>query len=648
MIERFFDFEVTPNWWLLVTGDMPADRVFDETIKDTFTIISSDMPDARERMIEVLREPDHVMIGYNVKCYDLMIANAIYQGFSPQQVKIVNDLIIDPKTKFASKEHIRLQSFAKRRMPGVVYQDLFDDDNGGSLKDKEGLLGLSVLESEVDFNTENMMQEQKDDMTYYCKHDVYSTMEYFVRIREVNIKAKLAISKAFNIPIETCYKHTNAQVCALVLGAKRTNFADELCDSVELPEHCRQYIYDALGTKLVDEIRNNPYYFDGKSENPKSKTIEINVFNNVVTFGNGGVHSYLAKCLYVESDDEWVMVNLDVASFYPSLLIFFRLLSRAVKNPAYFKEIFEERLKLKAKKNKTFDDDLLQQAYKLVLNTTYGASGNKYLDLYDRYHCLSTCRVGQLLLTALAATLYKKVPGFQVIQSNTDGILAYFRRKDYDLVKKLCDEWSEMTQMLLEYDEVEKIWQRDVNNYLLIKKGGKQKSKGGWLSTNILNIGCATISGLSGFVAAKAAKEWLLNKKNIVETIVNERDPYNFMYYCKKGPTYSGVVQRMSNGQEIKLFKGNRVIMTNDERYGCLYKTKRNNKTNSLSYTKMPEIGEHCIVVNDDVKKYNIDELKQKIDYMFYITEALDKLNIEWTELKDGSLVKTHKFDYEI
>ena len=104
----------------------------------------------------------------------------------PQQVKIVNDLIIDPKTKFASKEHIRLQSFAKRRMPGVVYQDLFDDDNGGSLKDKEGLLGLSVLESEVDFNTENMMQEQKDDMTYYCKHDVYSTMEYFVRIREVN------------------------------------------------------------------------------------------------------------------------------------------------------------------------------------------------------------------------------------------------------------------------------------------------------------------------------------------------------------------------------------------------------------------------------------------------------------------------------
>ena len=264
MIERFFDFEVTPNWWLLVTGDMPADRVFDETIKDTFTIISSDMPDARERMIEVLREPDHVMIGYNIKYYDLMIANAIYQGFSPQQVKIVNDLIIDPKTKFASKEHIRLQSFAKRRMPGVVYQDLFDDDNGGSLKDKEGLLGLSVLESEVDFNTENMMQEQKDDMTYYCKHDVYSTMEYFVRIREVNIKAKLAISKAFNIPIETCYKYTNAQVCALVLGAKRTNFADELCDSVELPEHCRQYIYDALGTKLVDEIRNNPYYFDGK------------------------------------------------------------------------------------------------------------------------------------------------------------------------------------------------------------------------------------------------------------------------------------------------------------------------------------------------------------------------------------------------
>lgn len=648
MTERFFDFEVTPNWWLLVYGDLPSDRKFDETIKATFNIITSDDVHSREDLIAALREPDHVIMGYNIKYYDLIIANAIYQGFSPQQVKIVNDLIIDPSTRYLTKEHIRLQSFAKRRMPNVVYQDLFDDDNGGSLKDKEGLLGLSVLESEVDFNTEHMTQEEKDDMTYYCKHDVYATMQYFIQIREVNIKAKLAISKAFNIPIETCYKYTNAQVCAMVLGAKRTDFADEYCDKVELPEHCKQYIYDALGTKLVDDIRNNPYYYDGKSENPKSDTIEVKIFNNVVTFGNGGVHSYLEKCLYVESDDEWIMVNLDVTSFYPSLLIFFKLLSRTVKNPAYFKEIFEERLKLKAKKNKTFDDDLLQQAYKLVLNTTYGASGNKYLDLYDRYQCLSTCRIGQLLLTALAATLYKNVSGFQVIQTNTDGILAYFRRRDYDKVIALCNEWSKMTNMLLEFDEVDKIWQRDVNNYLLIKKGGKQKSKGGWLSTDILNIGAATISGLNGFIVSKAAKEWLVNKKNVIKTIIEERDLYNFMYYCKKGPSYSGVVQRMSDGREIKLFKGNRVIMTNDESYGCLYKTKRNNKANCLSYTKMPGIGEHCLVTNDDVKKYNFDEFKSKIDYMFYITEALDKLNIEWLELKNGSLVKTNKFDYEI
>ena len=37
------------------------------------------------------------------------------------------------------------------------------------------------------------------------------------------------------------------------------------------------------------------------------------------------------------------------------------------------------------------------QAYKLILNTTFGASGNKYLPLYDPYMTTLTCRLGQLL-----------------------------------------------------------------------------------------------------------------------------------------------------------------------------------------------------------------------------------------------------------
>ena len=49
MIMRFFDFEVTPNWWLCVFGDMPTDaNDLKENIKDNFVIVNSDMPNARD------------------------------------------------------------------------------------------------------------------------------------------------------------------------------------------------------------------------------------------------------------------------------------------------------------------------------------------------------------------------------------------------------------------------------------------------------------------------------------------------------------------------------------------------------------------------------------------------------------------------
>ena len=104
MQERFFDFEVLPHWWLCVLGDYKPN--VDEGIKDTFVIIHSDMPDAREKLMDMMKEENVALFGYNIKRYDLMIANAVYNGFSPEQIKIVNDIIINPGLKFSSNEHI--------------------------------------------------------------------------------------------------------------------------------------------------------------------------------------------------------------------------------------------------------------------------------------------------------------------------------------------------------------------------------------------------------------------------------------------------------------------------------------------------------------------------------------------------------------
>ena len=597
---RFFDFEVTPNWWLCVFGDIDSEtKTITEDIKDSFKIVNSDMTNSRDKLLDLMREESTVMFGYNIKGYDLVIANGIYQGFSPQEIKIINDIIINPGCSWSSKDHIRLQPFTKKRFK-CVYEDLIDDTTG-SLKEKEAIMGLNILESSVDFNKENLTEQDKEDMTYYCKQDVYASIMWYLQIVEPYSRVKLLVGKAFGIDEATCYTSTNARLVALALNGKRKTFSDAEDTTIKLPDKIVKYCYDNFPNKLLERIVNNPESF------------EVKLFNNTVKFGNGGIHSVIDNDVYVESNDEWMLVNVDAASYYPSMLIQFNCLSRCIENSKDYEDIYNKRIELKHKKDATQEEKDLQLAYKLVLNTTFGASGNKWLDLYDPYQCTRTCRVGQIFLGALANKLYNNVPGLQIIQTNTDGILCYFRRKDIDLVRKYTKEWTDVSGINMEEDLVERIWQRNVNNYLLIKEGGKIKCKGAWLNTDWRRPGYVMVSPLTAYVSAKAATEFLVNGTDIVESIVKNNDLRDFIIVCTKGPTYRGVIQRFSDGHEEQLFKANRVIATKNQNNGMLYKYKV--YKDKISYAKMPDIPEHCLTMNEDLSSYNFTNVKQNARY---------------------------------
>ena len=632
---RFFDFEVTPNWWLCVFGDYPEglspkDKIPRE-IKDTFVQINSDMPDARSRLLDLLREEGFVQSGYNVKRYDLMIANAIYQGFTPQQVNIISNIIINPGCTYSSKEHIRLSPFANKKLQGIVYQDLMDDGEG-SLKEKEAVLGLDIHESTVPFDKEDLTDEDKLDMEKYCRHDVYSAMVYFHRIVRPYTDAKLALGRRFNIPEATCRTSTNARLVSIALNAVRTTLPDREIVELELPTKIKQYCYDNLPTKVLEHIRTS------------TEGLTVTLFDNEVNFGNGGIHSVLAPNLYIESDDEWVLMNVDATSYYPSIMIQLDCLSRAVRSPQLFTEIFDERVRIKHLPNPTKKDQDDQKAYKLILNTTFGASGNKYLDLYDPHHCTKVCRVGQIFLGALACKLHRTVPNLKVIQTNTDGILIYCRRKDLDKVRECTAEWTRYSGINMEEDEAAKIWQRDVNNYLMVTADGKVKRKGGWLIDSYEKPGYVMVGALSAFASAKAVTEYLLNGTDIVQSIVSNKNVEDFVMTCKKGPTYSGVIQKFADGTTIPLFKCNRVIATTDVNAGMIYKLKK--YKGRISETKMPNIPEHCKLMNDALDTYEFADIKKEIDYMFYINRAADLLDMQWMQLKGTKSEITNQFNY--
>ncbi|TCJ00472.1 hypothetical protein [Cytobacillus praedii] len=159
---------------------------------------------------------------------------------------------------------------------------------------------------------------------------------------------------------------------------------------------------------------------------------------------------------------------------YPAIMINFNTLSRNVVNPEKYTQIRDERLRLKAERNPK------QQPLKIVLNSTFGASKDKFNPLFDAQQANNTCLSGQLLLLDL---IEKIAPHCELIQSNTDGV--FMKVDDMETVEKIktiAKEWESRTNFELEWEQFDKIYQKDVNNYIIIDtKTGKYKSKGAYV-----------------------------------------------------------------------------------------------------------------------------------------------------------------------
>lgn len=647
---RFFDFEVYPNWWMCSFGDLPDDietaedlKEREKEIKKSFKHVRSDVGFPREELMKLLREENYVQTGYNIKRYDLTIANAVYQGFNAKQIAMVNNLILNPEYTEETGEYRRMAPFAKKRLNSITFLDLFDSSTG-SLKDKEAILGLSVEETKVPFDKEDLTEEDKDDIEGYCDHDVFSSMYWYLHTVKPFVNTKLILCRKFKIDEKFGYNCTNAGLVSKALNVKRSSFSDEERVDITLPLRIKDYCESNLPPHVLQHVLHS------------KNTYTVEIFNNKVVFADGGIHSTWNTdsfkmfkedhpVLHVKSNDDWTLLNVDAGSYYPSLMIQLGTISRCISRPELFKEIFDERMRIKHKKNKTKEDDDTQLADKLILNTTYGASGSKWLDLYDPYQRTRTCRFGQLFLIALACRLIKIIPSVRVIQTNTDGILIYCKRSDIPRVQECMEEWHDTSGITLEEDYVDEIWQKDVNNYVMVKAGGKLKVKGAWVNHTIIRPGYIMISPRTAFVCGRAVCDYLVKGKDIVKSIVECKDLMDFAITTTKGPTFKRVVYRYSNGMEIPTYNYNRLIASTNKQLGQVYKIKEL-PDGKLSYTVSANTPEHSLLLNQDMSNYKYEDLKKEIDYMYYIGRCANQLSGSWIELDYSGVYRTHQFDY--
>ena len=308
-----------------------------------------------------------------------------------------------------------------------------------------------------------------------------------------------------------------------------------------------------------------------------------------------------------------IIRNYDVASYYPHLMTLYGYTSRNIPSPEIFSEVLESRMKAKAA-----GDTATANALKLVVNTTYGASLNKYNDLYDPLQGRSTCISGQLFLLELAQHLYKDIPDLRIVQLNTDGIMIEFDDSQYGQVQEILNEWQSRTGFELEEDSIAQIAQKDVNNYVEVQPSGKFKTKGGYLVRGIAPAGAFNVNN-NATIVAKSLVEYFVHNTPPEDTINACDDIFQFQIIAKAGAKYREAYH-MVDGEKVPVQKVNRIYATRDPRYGKLFKVKAENDAEA----KIEMLPEHCIIDNDnhltiaDVdKQFYIDMAKKRInDFM--------------------------------
>lgn len=541
---------------------------------------------------------DAIYCGFNTKGYDQHIIRAIVGGFSPEEVKQVNDWIIAGK-----------QGWQCPMLEDVFFLfknvDIMDDMQMGlSLKATEGHLNMNIEETEVDFTLDRALtQEEVALVIKYNKADLDAT-EKVTDIRKGYLKNKLYLGGMKGIPPAKALSMTNAKLCAAYLDAKRTvDYKDER--EYKYPDNlCREYIpqevFDFFD-KLYDTRISDDELFKSK--------LNIVVGDCPVTLGFGGIHGALPFHQEEEKDGRLIR-NYDVASYYPHLMVYYGYTSRNIPNPEIYANMLKERMKAKKA-----GDMATANALKLVANTTYGAMLNKYNDLFDPLMGRSVCITGQLFLLELSQHLIKECSSLRVVQLNTDGIMVSFDESEYDKVQAITKEWEQRTRFELEEDKIKRIVQKDVNNYVEIPYNGKPKIKGGYLVRGIAPAGAFNVNN-NATIIAKAIVDYFVDGTPIEETINDCNDIFAFQIIAKAGAKYKEAYHLVDD-EKVPIQKVNRIYATEDERYGKIFKVKAEND----SVAKIESLPEHCIIDNDNHLTIN------DVDKTFYIEVARKRIN---------------------
>jgi len=559
-----YDLETFPNIFTCVMQNSQTKevRVFE---------LSSRQNDLDKfiKTLEWLNKTDKILVGYNNLNFDYAVLQYIYKNAKNYELKelvyktflFADDLIKNNTIYKEDKNSIKINQLDLMKVHNFDYKA-----TRVSLKVLEVNMCMDSIEDLNFAIGENLKVTEFDNLIKYNKHDVEATLLFFEHSLEaIEFREELSSKYSENMLnysdtkigkryfIRNLEEKLGKDICYVNGKPRQTtrnflNFNEIIFDYISFEtqefQSLLKYLKKQYSNSMNQVFSNIPQkeleelsFYCSLNAKKEAHSLHLNYQGFSFYLGTGGLHGSVESKFYDKSD-EYLIIDVDVASYYPSIVIQNRLYPEhlGVEFVDIYKEIRDLRFSYK---KGTSQNKML----KLALNSAYGDTNNQFSPFYDYKMTLSITLNGQLMLCMLAEKLMQ-IDSVSLIQANTDGLTFKIDKKDKALYEKISKNWQEFTGLELEEIIYEKLWIRDVNNYIALKEDGTAKKIGAY------KYDLAWNQNHSCLVVQKAVEAHLLEGISIEEFVYNHREKYDFLLNFKATRNIDLVLEKVYSMQK--------------------------------------------------------------------------------------------------
>jgi hypothetical protein len=516
----------------------------------------SDRRDDSQAFIDTIRAiaaQGRRMIGYNNEAFDWYIVQKLVEAgsFSAFDAYRLAQQIIDTNDRFG------MTIWPNERMvPQIDLYKIHHFDNRSkstSLKKLEvNMRSASVVDLPYSPHTP-LTPAQMDHIIAYMCHDISETAKFaWLSLEQIEFREKLAVTypnlgdvlnfndtkigkKYFEMKLEEavpgiCYSRETGRRAPRQTRRETIAMRDVISPKIVFQHPDFQRVKDWLEAQTLTRTEIEEALSEKVETKGVFKGLHATLDGFQFDFGVGGIHGSVSRQT-VREGNEFEIVDVDVASYYPNL---------AISNNWYpqhlgetFARIYLEVYQMRSSfGKKTAENAML----KLALNGVYGDSNNIYGPFFDTQYTMQITVNGQLFLAMLAEWVTTRTDA-KMIQANTDGLTVRLHRDDREKFDAICREWETYTGLTLESVSYKSMHVRDVNNYTAVKQDGSVKRIGAYAYEtpleNPYTRELAWHKDHSQRVVMKAAEAAIVRGESIEDFIVNHTDPFDFMKSVK-------------------------------------------------------------------------------------------------------------------